>query len=175
MERNVRVAPCNLGPTIMQKLILRLRNDVEGRCSGKYGYVVAVTRVKTIGDGLIRCGDVHVTFPVKFECIICRPFKNEIFEARVSRVIANGFFAEAGPLQFFVSVFCMPPRRFELERCDDGQFQFVDGHASEKIVPGTEVRISVMGIRFDVTEVSCVATMCGDFLGVIPADAGPFS
>jgi DNA-directed RNA polymerase II subunit RPB7 len=98
--------------------------------------VVAITGVEDIGKGLIREGTGFVTFPVKYQCVVFRPFKGEILEAVVTMVnkvdftlnccgnfdtgvmcssvtgllnsivylvLQMGFFAEAGPVQIFVS------------------------------------------------------------------------
>lgn len=102
-------------------------------CSGRHGFVVAITGIENIGKGLIRDGTGFVTFPVKYQCVVCRPFKGEILEAVVTMVnkvyliyvsslikhvilglywcryiticiiSQMGFFAEAGPVQIFVS------------------------------------------------------------------------
>ena len=37
--------------------------------------VVAVTGIENIGKGLIRDGTGFVTFPVKYQCVVFRPFK----------------------------------------------------------------------------------------------------
>jgi DNA-directed RNA polymerase subunit E'/Rpb7 len=100
--------------------------------------VVAITGIENIGKGLIRDGTGFVTFPVKYQCVVFRPFKGEILEAVVTmvnkvyvsllpasfsgiifstscgllccrkylnilRFLQMGFFAEAGPVQIFVS------------------------------------------------------------------------
>ncbi|PWA54592.1 DNA-directed RNA polymerase II subunit RPB7 [Artemisia annua] len=53
-----------------------------------------------LGKGIIRDGTGFVTFPVKYLCVVFRPFKGEILEAIVTMM---GFFAEAGPVKIFVS------------------------------------------------------------------------
>lgn len=54
--------------------------------SGRHGFVVAITGIENIGKGLIRDGTGFVTFPVKYQCVVFRPFKGEILEAVVSMV-----------------------------------------------------------------------------------------
>lgn len=54
--------------------------------SGRHGFVVAVTNVETVGQGLIRDGTGFVTFPVKYQCVVFRPFKGEILESVVTMV-----------------------------------------------------------------------------------------
>lgn len=54
--------------------------------SGRHGFVVAITGIESIGKGLIRDGTGFVTFPVKYQCVVFRPFKGEILEAVVTLV-----------------------------------------------------------------------------------------
>jgi DNA-directed RNA polymerase II subunit RPB7 len=64
---------------------MELKYSVAGY-SGRHGFVVAVTAVETIGSGLIRDGTGFVTFPVKYQCVVFRPFKGEILESVVTMV-----------------------------------------------------------------------------------------
>ena len=47
---------------------------------------MAITGIENIGKGLIRDGTGFVTFPVKYQCVVFRPFKGEILEAVVTMV-----------------------------------------------------------------------------------------
>lgn len=53
---------------------------------------MAITGVDNIGKGLIRDGTGFVTFPVKYQCVVFRPFKGEILEAVVTMVNKVGLF-----------------------------------------------------------------------------------
>lgn len=47
---------------------------------------MAITGIESVGKGLIRDGTGFVTFPVKYQCVVFRPFKGEILEAVVTMV-----------------------------------------------------------------------------------------
>ena len=96
--------------TVKQKLL----NEVEGTCSGKYalkillidllvclfllkqlnfvwnnlryGFIIAITTIDTIGTGLIQPGRGYVIYPVEYKAIVFRPFKGEVLDAVVSQV-----------------------------------------------------------------------------------------
>jgi DNA-directed RNA polymerase II subunit RPB7 len=51
--------------------------------------------VEEVGKGLIREGTGFVTFPVKYQCVVFRPFKGEILEAVVTMVNKVGFYSTA--------------------------------------------------------------------------------
>ncbi|XP_057994409.1 DNA-directed RNA polymerase II subunit RPB7-like [Hevea brasiliensis] len=103
LERNMQLHPRYFGRNLRENLVSKLMKDVEGTCSGRHGFVVAITGIENIGKGLIRDGTGFVTFPVEYQCVVFRPFKGEILEAVVTMVNKMGFFAEAGPVQIFVS------------------------------------------------------------------------
>ena len=57
--------------TVKQKLF----SEVEGTCTGKYGFVIAVTNIENISAGLIQPGQGLVVYHVKYKAIVFRPFK----------------------------------------------------------------------------------------------------
>ncbi|XP_041999121.1 DNA-directed RNA polymerase II subunit RPB7 isoform X1 [Salvia splendens] len=132
--------------------------------SGHHGFVVAITGIDNVGKGLIRDGTGFVTFPVKYQCVVFRPFKGEILEAVVTMVNKMGFFAEAGPVQVFVSNHLIPDD-MEFQAGDIPNYTTYDG--SVKIQKESEVRLKIIGTRVDATEIFCIGTIKDDFLGVI--------
>ena len=52
----------------------------------RYGFVIAVTTIDNIGDGLIQPGRGFVVYPVKYKAIVFRPFKGEVLDAVVTQV-----------------------------------------------------------------------------------------
>ncbi|CAH8386406.1 unnamed protein product [Eruca vesicaria subsp. sativa] len=164
LERNMQLHPRFFGRSLRENLVSKLIKDVEGTISGRHGFVVAVTGVENIGKGLIRDGTSFVTYPVKYRCVVFRPFKGEVLEAVVTRVVQNGFFAEAGPLQIFVSDYCMPDG-MEYQAGDMPKYTSSDG--SVRIQKECEVLLKIIGMRFDGTEISCVGSINEEFLGLI--------
>ncbi|KAI8536143.1 hypothetical protein RHMOL_Rhmol10G0233600 [Rhododendron molle] len=159
LERNMQLHPRHFGRDLREKLVAKLMKDVEGTCSGRHGFVVAITGIESVGKGLIRDGTGFVTFPVKYQCVVFRPFKGEILEAVVTMVNKMGFFAEAGPVQIFVSNHLIP---------DDMEFQsgdmpnYTTSDRSVRIVlmqvkieKESEVRLKIIGTRVDATEIVC--------------------
>lgn len=71
-----------------------------------------------------------------------------------------GFFAEAGPLQVFVSNHLIP---------DDFEFNtahepcYINSDGEQKILPGSEVRLRIVGTRVDAHEIVSVTPLppCG--------------
>ena len=61
-----------------------------------------------------------------------------------------GFFSEAGPLQVFVSNHLIP-EAFEFNTAHEPCYQTTDGE--QKIVPGSEVRLRIVGTRVDASDI----------------------
>lgn len=61
-----------------------------------------------------------------------------------------GIFAEAGPLNLFVSNH-MIPEAFEFDTSHEPCYVTAEG--DEKILPGCEVRLRIVGTRVDATEI----------------------
>lgn len=64
----------------------KLYADVEGTCSGRFGYIITVVRVHTIGKGKILPGSGLAEFKVKYQAIVFKPFKGEVVDAVVTTV-----------------------------------------------------------------------------------------
>ncbi|GKE82090.1 DNA-directed RNA polymerase II subunit RPB7, partial [Tanacetum coccineum] len=78
--------PRHFGRELLEKLVSKLMKDVEGTCSGRHGFVVAITGIEDIGKWIIRNGTRFVTFLAKYLYVVFRPFKEEILEATVTMV-----------------------------------------------------------------------------------------
>ncbi|XP_031742311.1 DNA-directed RNA polymerase II subunit RPB7 isoform X2 [Cucumis sativus] len=147
LERNMQLHPRHFGRNLRENLVSKLMKDVEGTCSGRHGFVVAITGIENIGKGLIRDGTGFVTFPVKYQCVVFRPFKGEILEAVVTMVNK------------------LIPDDMEFQSGDVPNYTTSDG--SVKIQKDSEVRLKIIGTRVDATEIFCIGTIKDDFLGVI--------
>ena len=143
-------------------------SQVEGSCTGRHGYIVMVTNIVHISEGMITDdGTARAKFHVKYSAIAFRPFKNEVLDCVVVQVTKFGFFAEAGPLKLFVSN-QLVPEEIVFESVDENAY--VDKtDISHRIVKDIEVRVKVVGLRIDHNEIFCVATMKEPYLGPSPA------
>eukprot|EP00124_Ichthyophonus_hoferi_P002680 Ihof_evm5s193 gene=Ihof_evmTU5s193 len=96
------LAPQYFGPKLRKVLKAKLHREVEGTCSGRYGYIIAVTQIVEIGKGKIMETKGLVTFPIKYNAVVFRPFKNEVLDGIVTQVTKAGIFCQCGPLRVFI-------------------------------------------------------------------------
>jgi len=141
----------------------RLKHEVEGSCSGRFGFIVAVLHVVETGKGrVIPCHGL-AEFSIRYMAIVCMPFKGEVVDGVVTRVNKMGFFAEIGPLTAFVSVHLLPlDMRFDPE----GPQPSFDSE-EQVVVAGALIRMKIIGVRLDAAEIFCIASIKEDYLGVI--------
>lgn len=105
LEHEIMLHPKYFGPQLMDTVKQKLFSEVEGTCTGKYGFVIAVTTIDTIGAGLIQPGQGFVVYPVKYKAIVFRPFKGEVLDAVVTQVM---------PFSSYMNdyLFCLNRRRW---------------------------------------------------------------
>ncbi|KAI8472565.1 MAG: putative DNA-directed RNA polymerase II 19 kd polypeptide rpb7 [Monoraphidium minutum] len=165
IEQNVDLEPQYFGPSLKKTIGTKITEKVEGTCSGQHGYIVCVTAINAISKGKIRSdGSGLATFRVTFGCVTFRPFKGEVLDCIVTSVNKMGFFAEAGPLQIFVSSHLIP-EDYEYSSANDAAY--VSRHDGVRIEERAEVRVRIVGVRIDAAELFCIGTVNEDFLGVI--------
>lgn len=165
LTRSLDLHPRYFGPKLREVIQGKLVSEVEGTCSGRYGFIICVTTLLDIGKGRIRDdGTGKASFDVKYKAIVFRPFKGEVIDCVVTSVNKMGFFAEAGPLQIFVSNHLIPD---DYEYSTAGDAAYVSPDESVRIQEHTEVRLRIVGTRVDATEIFCIGTIKEDFLGVV--------
>ncbi|DBA73102.1 hypothetical protein WJX79_000646 [Trebouxia sp. C0005] len=164
LNKDIEVEPRFFGPRLQEILKQKVTSEVEGTCSGLYGFMLMVTDIGSIGKGKIREGTGSAVFHVQYTCLVFRPFKGEVLDAVVLSVNKMGFFADAGPLQIFVSQHLIPSH-YRVEITDDAAFESEEN--APPIKAGASVRVRLMGLKAEANQLFCVATIAEDFLGIV--------
>lgn len=168
LKKDLDVTPRYFGKQLKDHIIEKLIAEVEGTCHAKYGYVVAMLKMQSCGVGKIRSdGTGYATFTVQYQAIVCRPYKGEVVDAVVTSVNKMGFFADAGPLNIFVSNHLIP-EDWEFNAIGDPCYQSPEADA--RIMEGCEVRVRIMGTKIDQQDIFCIGSIKDDYLGLV---AGP--
>lgn len=110
LEHTITLPPEHLGSSLPALLQETLLAQVEGHCTGRHGYIIAVLGHERLGRGLVQDNSETgaVEFRIKYRAIVLKPFKNEVVDAVVVTVNKMGFFAEVGPLNIFISNHLIP-------------------------------------------------------------------
>ncbi|CAJ0954900.1 unnamed protein product, partial [Mesorhabditis belari] len=162
LDHEVSLHPKYFGPQLHDTIKNKLFSEVEGTCTGKYGFVIAVTTIDTIGHGIIQPGRGCVIYPVKYKAIVFRPFKGQVMDAVVNQVNKLGIFCDIGPLQCFISRHCIPPDMEFEPNSNPPCYKSTD--ESIVIKPDNEIRLKLIGTRVDAKEIFVIGTLMDEYL-----------
>ncbi len=143
--------PKFLGPNLEDIIRVQLYRQVEGTCSGRHGYIVAIVSMDDVGKGTVHDSYGYVSFNVRYTAIVLKPFKNEVMDATVDNANKMGFFANVGPLTVFVSNHHIPGD-FKFEPTANPPC-YISEEQGVRIANGSLVRLKIHGTRVDATEI----------------------
>ena len=86
LTHTILLHPSYFGPRMLQFLESKLYADVEGTCSGQYGYIIAVVSILDIGRGMVLSGTGQAEFVTRYRAIVFKPFKGEVVDGVVNNV-----------------------------------------------------------------------------------------
>jgi len=167
LTQRLDLKPEDFDATLQEKIERRLRQKIEGECLGGLGYVIAVMKMHEEGldEGLLNDVDGTVTYNLKCDAVVCRPFKNEVVDALVIQCNELGFFCSAGPVRIFVSRHGMPEDLQNGFKIQDQAWVTDDGEV--RIEPGCAVRVRILNVSVQANEISAIASISDDYMGLI--------
>lgn len=87
LTHTILLHPSFFGPRMLQYLESKLYDDVEGTCSGQFGYIIAVVSVLDVGKGMVLPGTGQAEFVTRYRAIVFKPFKGEVVDGVVNNVL----------------------------------------------------------------------------------------
>ncbi|KAF5816652.1 putative nucleic acid-binding protein [Helianthus annuus] len=133
------------------------------------GYILGVTKLKTICKGKRHESTKCFSFLVAFICRTLLPMKGEVMFGIVHRVLRTGVFLKSGPMELvYLSAQKMP----NYHLVDEGNPLFLSNDLS-RIEEGVVIRFVVLATRWRQMncDISVLASIEGDSLGPV-ATAG---
>lgn len=132
----------------------------------EYGYVLAVTKLISIGCGDDKISSQHIIFPVDFSCRILTPVAGEVMTGIVHKITGSGVFVKSGPMNMvYISSQVMPGYHYV-----PGETQRFIRDDLSKIEIGVAVRYVVIAVRWiddKWREFRVVASIDADGLGPV--------
>lgn len=86
LTHRILLHPSYFGPQMEKYLENKLYADVEGTCSGAFGYIIAVLSIEDIGQGNVLSGSGQAEFLTVYRAIVFKPFKGEVVDGIVGEV-----------------------------------------------------------------------------------------
>ncbi|KAL8276815.1 hypothetical protein RQP46_010746 [Phenoliferia psychrophenolica] len=155
--------PSYFTPSLPAYLKLLLHQKVEGTCSGRLGYIIAVIEIKDENMGRGKVVEGQAEFAITYKAIVYRPFRGEVVDGVVASVNKMGIFADVGPLTCFISTHLIPAD-FSFDPNANPPC-FASTEDTLKIEKGTKIRLKIVGTRVDATEIFAIGTIKEDYLG----------
>ncbi|KAJ1976456.1 DNA-directed RNA polymerase II subunit [Dimargaris verticillata] len=163
LKHTITLHPRFFGPDMEEFVKTKLYQDVEGTCTGRYGYIITVVQVVSISKGKLIPGLGSAEFVVVYQAIVFKPFKNEVLDGVVKNVNKMGFFVDVGPLSVFVSSHTIPSdMRFD-PNGNPPCYQSED----QTIEKGGAIRLKIIGLKTEPTDIRAIGTIKEDYLGII--------
>jgi DNA-directed RNA polymerase II subunit RPB7 len=128
--------------------------------------VIRVTTVEKIGFGRVSPRSGFGLFDVIYKGIVCCPRRDMVLDAGITRVTAQGFHAEAGPLEVFVAKPNMPTGKYAYRAEADAFVPVSDG---PPLKSNTVVRVRIISTlpNAERTRLRVTASMNGIGLGTL--------
>ncbi|KAI8854532.1 RNA polymerase Rpb7 [Chytridium lagenaria] len=152
LTHTILLHPQYFGARMRDFLLKRLYEEVQGTCSGRFGYIISVVEVVNVGRGILQSTSGYAEFLIVYKAIVFKPFKNQ--------VVDDGIFADVGPLQVFVSCHLIPSY-LKFDPNSNPPAYFGEGQNRKR----ETVRMRIVGTRVDATEIFAIGTIKEDFLG----------
>jgi DNA-directed RNA polymerase II subunit RPB7 len=166
----LQLHPSFFGKQVHKHIEDELRAKFAGKCTGRFGYTIAIPTVLDYGAGVLDIESGFAKFEVEYLALVFRPFRFEVLPAIVKQVSQNGFFAAAGPcVDIFVSTTLMPSN-FVYTTSLDAMPSFVaksddTNEPDIKITTNSAVRIKILAVRHTADKLIVVGLINEDYLG----------
>eukprot|EP00173_Palmaria_palmata_P004935 Plantae.Rhodophyta-Palmaria_palmata.ctg776.p2 GENE.Plantae.Rhodophyta-Palmaria_palmata.ctg776~~Plantae.Rhodophyta-Palmaria_palmata.ctg776.p2 ORF type:complete len:178 (-),score=23.40 Plantae.Rhodophyta-Palmaria_palmata.ctg776:1083-1616(-) len=167
LHRDVEIHPKFFGAKLIERLTQRLSVEVEGSFAGQHGFIVAVIDIMSepAPEGRLNDSSGMAVFTLYYQAVVFRPFKGEVMNAVVSKVVQHGFFAEAGPLTIFVSHHLLPDEMLFNPARESWRSESIED--SEEIMKDSSVRLRILGLKIEATTISATGSVKENWLGLV--------
>jgi DNA-directed RNA polymerase subunit E' len=100
----VRLPPASFGDDIELSLTQEIKKKYNGFISQDIGFVIDVTGVDNIGQGIILPGDGSAHYNVEFTLLTFKPEMQEIILGKITNVADFGAFMNIGPVEGMIHI-----------------------------------------------------------------------
>lgn len=87
LTHTILMHPSYFGPRMLEIIEAKLHSDVQGTCTGQYGFIIAVLEIIDVGPGIVLPGNGQAEFKTRYKAIVFKPFKGEVLDGVVTNVL----------------------------------------------------------------------------------------
>ena len=104
VKDHVRVPPSKFDADVKESVIKSLNDAYEGFVSEDIGFVIGVSEVENVGEGVIVPGDGAAFYETTFRLFVFRSELQEVVIGRISDITDFGAFLEIGPIDGMIHI-----------------------------------------------------------------------
>lgn len=104
LEDHIRVPPNMYNLPVEEAVIKRIKSQYNGFISQELGIVIDVSKIKSIGEGILIPGDGAVYYIVIFELLSFKPELQEVVLGKIKDIAEFGAFINIGPIEGMIHV-----------------------------------------------------------------------
>jgi len=101
---HIRVSPKYFGLKVEESVITCIRQKYEGYISKELGFVIDVSAIDEINEGIIIPGDGAAYYEVVFNLMVFKPELQEVIIGKVKDIADFGAFITLGPIEGMIHV-----------------------------------------------------------------------
>jgi len=125
VKSHVRVPPTAFQDDLKQSIKTSLNEQYDGYISQELGFVVTITEIMDIGEGLVVPGDGAIYYDTQFKLVSFIPELQEVIQGKISDITNFGAFLNIGPVDGMIHV---------SQTMDD----YISFNAKDKVLSGKE-------------------------------------
>ena len=103
-KSHVRVPPSLLKDSTNEAVLKRLNDSFEGYINNNIGFVIYVTEILKIGEGIIIPGDGAPYYETEFKILTFMPEIQEVCQGKITDITNFGAFLNIGPVDGMIHV-----------------------------------------------------------------------
>jgi len=104
LKDHIRIPPNLFGLDINEAMTERIKKKYEGYISKELGIVIDLSRLNSIGEGIIIPGDGASYYETEFEVITFKPEMQEVVLGKIRDIADFGAFISIGPMEGMIHI-----------------------------------------------------------------------
>lgn len=104
IKDHIRVDPKSFKDDVKESVLKSLNERFEGYISEDLGFVIGVTEIKDIGEGIITPGDGAAYYETIFRIATYKPKIHEVVIGKITDITEFGAFIDIGPVDGMIHI-----------------------------------------------------------------------
>jgi DNA-directed RNA polymerase subunit E' len=104
LKDHIRLPPDLFEKDLKEALLIRIKAKYDGYISKDVGIVIDVSKIESVGEGVLIPGDGAPYYEVDFELLSFKPELQEVVMGRIKDIADFGAFISLGPIEGMIHV-----------------------------------------------------------------------